>query len=73
MRRFEKGTEAERGAAGVPEPELDDALCLSAHPLLEDVRCQRLQGHPGKHGAEVETRSAEIYLEWANEDIGAPV
>ena len=58
---------AERAEAGGAP---DGAICLVSHPLLEDVRCQRLQGHPGTHGAEVETNSAEIYLEWV--DDGPP-
>ena len=39
-------------------PEQDDsrkpprAICLAAHPLLSDVRCGRLTGHPGRHEAE---------------------
>lgn len=43
-------------------------VCLVPHPLLDTVLCQRLQGHPGAHGAEVETSSAEIYLEWAADE-----
>lgn len=43
-------------------------VCLVPHPLLDDILCQRLQGHPGAHGAEVETSSAEIYLEWAADE-----
>ena len=57
------------GSASTAGPSLREDLaniCLQSHPLLEDVLCQRLQGHPGPHGAEVETSSAEIYLEWSD-------
>jgi hypothetical protein len=43
------------------------AGCEAAHPLLEDVRCERLQGHPGKHGAYLNAPSAEMVLEWSDE------
>lgn len=42
-------------------------ICEAPHPLLDDVGCQRLLGHPGPHGAQVETRSTEMYLEWTAE------
>jgi hypothetical protein len=43
---------------------LNPAACAAAHPLLEDVRCERLRGHPGKHGAYLNAPSAEMVLEW---------
>lgn len=27
-------------------------VCRASHPLLADVRCGRLTGHPGRHEAE---------------------
>lgn len=47
-----------------PADAASPGVCLERHPLLDSVRCQRLAGHPGPHGAEVETPSTEIYLEW---------
>lgn len=43
------------------------ATCSQRHPLLEDVRCQRLTGHPGEHGAFVESASSELTVRWAND------
>lgn len=57
--------QASSGAVAASDP--DARICLASHPLLGDVRCQRLLGHPGAHGAEVETSSAEIYLEWSDD------
>lgn len=57
-----KGT----GDAGLEEPDRmpPASVCLASHPLLEDVHCLRLRGHPGKHAAQVETASAEILVQW---------
>ncbi len=46
--------------ASEPPPQ----ACGSRHPLLEDVWCERLKGHPGRHGAVAETNAAELTLEW---------
>jgi hypothetical protein len=43
------------------------AMCESRHPLLEDLQCQRLKGHPGKHGAAVDSSSTELTMEWTSE------
>lgn len=40
-------------------------ICASRHPLLEDLQCQRLKGHPGQHGAAVESSSTELTMEWS--------
>ena len=42
-------------------------ICESRHPLLEDLQCQRLKGHPGRHGAAVDSSSTELTLEWTGE------
>lgn len=68
-RRGEKAPRGEdRIEPEVPEGDRADdelaGLCASQHPLLDGVRCQRMQGHPGRHGAHVDTSSAEITLEW---------
>lgn len=42
------------------------AACAERHPLFEDVRCQRLRGHPGPHRASIGT--AEKVLEWADRE-----
>ncbi len=54
--------------AGRADDEPDAALCACAHPLLEGVRCQRMRGHPGRHGALVDSSSAEITLSWSDDD-----
>lgn len=41
--------------------------CAQVHPLLDNVRCQRLQRHPGKHGAYVNELSVEATVEWDQE------
>lgn len=43
-----------------PRPE----ICGQSHPLLEDLRCERLRGHPGKHAAVGEGSAAEFSLQW---------
>jgi hypothetical protein len=44
--------------------DLPPGVCADDHPLLEGVRCQRLTGHPGKHGAAVDSSSTELTMEW---------
>jgi hypothetical protein len=46
-------------------------ICTSRHPLLEDLQCQRLKGHPGRHGAAAESSSTELTMEWTGD--GSPV
>lgn len=41
--------------------------CGYAHPLLENVRCQRLKGHPGRHGAYMDAPSTEVTMQWDEE------
>lgn len=43
-------------------------VCGRVHPLLEDVRCQRLRGHPGRHGAYLDTASAEATVQWDDDE-----
>lgn len=38
--------------------------CSQIHPLLENVRCHRLKGNPGRHGAYVNEPSVEATVEW---------
>lgn len=40
------------------------AVCARPHPLLDEVYCGRLRGHPGKHGAYVDSPSTEMTVEW---------
>ena len=42
----------------------DGSSCGGAHPLLDHVFCSRLPGHPGKHGAHVDSRSVDVVMEW---------
>jgi hypothetical protein len=53
---------------GEPVP----AICGMRHPLLKDLRCERLRGHPGKHGGVADTEVAELALEWGDEVIDTP-
>lgn len=41
--------------------------CGYPHPLLENVRCQRLNGHPGQHGAYMDAPSTEVTMQWDQE------
>ena len=45
----------------------NQSTCDAPHPLLEDVRCERLRRHPGKHGAHLDAPSTEMVLEWDEE------
>lgn len=42
--------------------------CGGPHPLIQDVRCQRLRGHPGTHGAYLDAASTEMTVQWADEE-----
>jgi hypothetical protein len=48
------------------------AVCARPHPLLDEVYCGRLRGHPGRHGAYVDSPSTEMTVEWedAEEQAG---
>lgn len=39
-------------------------ICFRPHPLLDDVRCQRPDGHTGPHRAERAGPDASLTLEW---------
>lgn len=39
-----------------------------AHPRLDDVFCQRVPRHPGKHGANAEGEKIEVTVEWGGEE-----
>lgn len=41
--------------------------CGHAHPLLEDVRCQRLRGHPGAHGSYMDAPEADMTMQWGDQ------
>lgn len=41
--------------------------CGHQHPLLENIRCQRLNGHPGRHGAYMDAPSTEVTMQWEQE------
>ncbi len=57
-----------KNVVGSDLPERSPAgICQSRHPLLEDLQCQRLMGHPGRHGAAVESTSTELAMEWTDE------
>lgn len=47
---------------------LPRTTCNQRHPLLEDVRCQRLHGHPAKHAANVDAPDPDMAVEWENEE-----
>lgn len=42
------------------------ANCGHRHPLLEDVRCQRLKGHPGEHGSYMAAPEADMTMQWGD-------
>lgn len=41
--------------------------CGHPHPLLEDIRCQRLKGHPGEHGSYMDAPEADMTMHWAGQ------
>jgi hypothetical protein len=41
-----------------------DGICMEPHPLLDVVRCERLRGHPGRHGASVPASPMNLYMRW---------
>lgn len=47
------------------------AVCAAAHPLLEDVYCQRLRGHPGQHAANAESQSVGVFVRWSDREARA--
>lgn len=47
------------------------AVCGARHPLLKGLWCERLRGHPGRHGAVADTDAAELALEWGEEPSDA--
>jgi hypothetical protein len=47
------------------------SACGARHPLLREVWCERLRGHPGRHGAVADTETAELTLEWNEEEEAA--
>jgi hypothetical protein len=49
--------------SGKPPP----ALCGAGHPLLQDMWCQRLRGHPGRHAAVTDAAASDLALEWGEE------
>lgn len=54
-------------AAGpVTESTTPRGACATRHPLIRDVRCQRLEGHPGKHRATLGPH--DRLLEWSEEE-----
>ncbi len=68
MELHEAGPGGRSGAIETLGDEVGEALCARPHPLLDNVSCQRMRGHPGRHGALVDTSSAEITLSWDVED-----
>lgn len=52
-------------AAPVTESTTPRGACATRHPLIRDVRCQRLEGHPGKHRATLGPH--DRLLEWSEE------
>lgn len=42
--------------------------CGARHPLLDEARCQRLQGHPGAHGAYLDAAAADMSVNWHDEE-----
>lgn len=56
-----------------PEPspttgDRTDASCAEKHPLVREVECQRLRGHPGAHRAWLESRRSEVSFEWPRQE-----
>lgn len=50
---------------GVHQPRREPrTTCNQRHPLLEDVRCQRLSGHPARHAASVDAPDRDMAVEW---------
>ena len=45
-----------------------EGTCGARHPLVVEVWCARLPGHPGEHQAFLETKSSEMNFEWRDRE-----